>query len=359
MYNFPIVGWLVWDPNPEFFVIPWLDWPIRWYGVFFALGFVLAYFVLQNLLQKLIIDTPKINESYVKDWDLMIEKIKGVPIFSSSLKEWMYQHSKGGVIPSEIKTAILEEIHFGSLSKSLFEEALLSPKTITQQLMDGLTWYVVIATIVGARLGHILFYDWDHYLAHPLNIFKTWEGGLASHGGAVAIPIAVVLFYRRYLYHLPQISLLTLMDRIAVVVPLAAFWIRLGNFFNQEIVGTFTTAPWAVIFGHPYEGSPGIPLHPVQLYEGLVYLLTFCILWMLSKKDPKPGFLCGLMFFLIFAPRFVLEMFKQSPSGLLDFIPFQMGQLLSIPFILTGVILMNVSRRKKRVAKLAFENQIQ
>lgn len=279
------IAWLVWNPDPICFVIPFVDWPVRWYGLFFALGFILAYLFLQKSLEALF-----------------------------------------------IKHKVFKETE--------------SPKIITQKLMDTLTWYVVIATIVGARLGHVLFYDFNHYLAHPLSIFKTWEGGLASHGGGIAIPIAIFLFYHRYLRPFPSISLLMLMDRVAVVVPLGAFWIRLGNFFNQEIVGTPSVVPWAIIFGNPQEGCQGIPLHPVQLYEGFAYLFFFFLLFFLSKRELKPGFCCGMMFFLIFTTRLVLEMFKQSQGILSESLPIEMGQLLSIPFVLIGITLIFLPEKK-------------
>lgn len=357
------LGWISWDPNPIFYVIPYIDWPIRWYGVFFAIGFALSYFVFHLLLQRLILSTPSLRESHIANWDHLIARLQEeqtkelLSYFSSSVGAWIGKHRKGGVIPPDMKTALVEGINSAmrnthwtrSRINELFADALFKPKTISQRICDSLTWYLVLATIIGARLGHILFYQWRHYLDHPETIFKTWEGGLASHGGAIAIPIALMIFYRRYKSDLPEISLLRLFDALSVVIPLACFWIRIGNFVNQEIIGTPSSLPWAVIYQHPFEAAWGIPSHPVQIYEALAYLLTFFILlktWLMQtqfsgsprilEKSPKPGLCFGLMAVLVFSSRFFLEFFKLPQGGLPDSFPLQMGQILSIPCIFIG-----------------------
>jgi Prolipoprotein diacylglyceryltransferase len=150
-------------------------------------------------------------------------------------------------------------------------------------LADRLTIYVIVATVVGARLGHFLFYENpSEYLAKPLEIFFVWKGGLASHGAAVGIVLGVILFARRYKALLGGLDSIRLLDIICVPTAFAGACIRFGNFCNQEILGTATTVPWAVIFGHPMDHSAPIPRHPVQLYEALLYLVVFALLWRLT-----------------------------------------------------------------------------
>lgn len=210
-------------------------------------------------------------------------------------------------------------------------------KKKAEQLTDKLTFYMVVATVVGARLGHFLFYERpSEYLNDPMTILKIWEGGLASHGAAIAIPIALYLFSKRH----PIISTLKLLDFVSVPTTLAGFCIRLGNFINQEILGTPTNVPWAVIFGHPADRSYPIPRHPVQLYEALFYLATFALLYLLTRKRyflRTPGVLFGLFLTLVFGFRFVVEYLKLEQSHLSTLSNYTMGQLLSIPAIIVGL----------------------
>ncbi|MEM1283411.1 MAG: prolipoprotein diacylglyceryl transferase [Chlamydiota bacterium] len=210
-------------------------------------------------------------------------------------------------------------------------------------LTDRLTWFVILGTLIGARLGHVLFYDTARYQKNPIEILKIWEGGLASHGGAIGIIISLVIYIFFIRKRFPEIRFLILLDHIVVPTSLAAVFIRLGNFFNQEIIGTETDVPWAVVFGHPYDGSGVFPRHPVQLYEAACYLITFFVLsylWIRKREVLKTGYLTGLFFVMIFLSRFFVEFYKVSQGGIVDDTFLQTGQLLSVPFILAGFWLM-------------------
>jgi len=203
------------------------------------------------------------------------------------------------------------------------------------QILDDLALYVGIGTIVGARLGHCLFYEPVYYLSHPLEILKIWQGGLASHGAALCIPLAVWLFARKN----PQIGFLWLLDRLVVVVALAGSLIRLGNLFNSEIVGEPTDLPWGFIFERLGEN---FPRHPSQLYESVYYLLCFVFLLRTEKSSKlaeRPGGLLGLFLVLIFGFRFLIEFLKANQVMFEAQMALNMGQWLSIPAILIGLAL--------------------
>ncbi|MBX9744623.1 MAG: prolipoprotein diacylglyceryl transferase, partial [Chlamydiales bacterium] len=216
-------------------------------------------------------------------------------------------------------------------------------KKKAMRLADGLTIYVIVATIVGARVGHYLFYENPlDYLTNPLEIFLIRKGGLASHGAAIGIVMGVILFARRYRSSF-EVHWIRLLDLICVPTALAGACIRLGNFCNQEILGTITAMPWAVIFGHPMDRSLPAPRHPVQLYEAACYLVIFILLWRLTRL-PKyfdgRGFLLGLFLILTFSSRFCIEFFKVEQSLLLGNSFFTMGQVLSVFPIVAGVYLL-------------------
>ena len=212
-----------------------------------------------------------------------------------------------------------------------------------QKLADRLLWFVLIGTIVGARLGHILFYEPAAYLAHPLSMLKIWEGGLASHGGTMGVILATLAFRLSIRKSIPELTLLQTLDIIAPPTALVAFFIRLGNFFNQEIIGTPTTVPWAIIFGEPFDQSIVAPRHPSMLYEGLAYLATFFLLRWIQKRTSKPwppGKLTGLFLVLVFISRFFIEFTKELQPSFLNQSFLQAGQWLSLPFIALGFFLL-------------------
>jgi phosphatidylglycerol:prolipoprotein diacylglycerol transferase len=260
-----LTHFLIWNPNPIIFTIPFAQWPVRWYGVSWALAF-----------------------------------------FASSI---------------------------------VFSKIFKDEKRPQAQL-DSLTFYILIATVVGARLGHCMFYDTERYLAHPLDILKVYEGGLASHGAAIGIITGMWLYCRKY-----KENLLWLFDRMVVVVPLASAFIRFGNFMNSEIVGKITDVPWAVIFVQVDQS----PRHPAQLYEAIFSLFLFGIIYFLcSKKRQKmgPGFAFGLYCTLMFSFRFLVEFLKENQSPFENEMFLNMGQLLSIPFVVLGMIMIKRSFRK-------------
>ncbi len=225
-------------------------------------------------------------------------------------------------------------------------------KGFTTELLDKLTIYLALGTVIGARLGHCLFYDPSYYLHHPLEILQVWKGGLASHGGALGILISLWLYVRKY-----KIPYLWLIDRISVVTALAGFFIRMGNLMNSEIYGRPTDLPWGfrfvrdnsarALFHDPATGEligRHLPSHPTQLYEGLSYLLIFIILfWAIRKFGDKirDGVIFGWFLIFLFTARFFIEFVKIQQSDfeteLMAHIHLNMGQLLSIPFILLGI----------------------
>jgi len=215
----------------------------------------------------------------------------------------------------------------------------------SQELLDQLSIYIFLGTLIGARLGHCLFYEFDYYIKHPLEMILpfrqvngSWEltgfQGLASHGGAIGILIALLLFSRK-----TKTDFMWITDRLVIVIPLAGAFVRLGNFFNSEIIGLPAPEglPWAVVF----EKVDMIARHPAQLYEAICYVLIFIILWAMYQKNakPKPGLLFGIFLILLFGTRFFIEFFKENQEAFEDNMKFNMGQLLSIPFMLGGLFL--------------------
>lgn len=208
--------------------------------------------------------------------------------------------------------------------------------------IDTLTICMVVATIAGARLGHVLFYDPIHYFQNPHKIFMVWEGGLASHGGIIGILTALYLFTRR-----TGIDYLWILDRLAIVIALTCCMIRLGNLMNSEMIGIPTDLPWGFIFA----GRDSIPRHPAQLYEAIHYFISFVILfwiWNRHRDKMKNGFLTGWGLIILFGFRFVDEFFKIDQVQFEEGMILNMGQLLSIPFILTGAILLVFKVYKKQ-----------
>lgn len=217
---------------------------------------------------------------------------------------------------------------------------------IPVKLLDQLTTYMVIATVIGARLGHCLFYEPAYYLSRPVEILKVWEGGLASHGAAIGILLAVFIFARKN-----KVSYWWAMDRIAVVTALAGFFIRMGNLMNSEIFGRPTSLPWGFIYANASDPAQRLQSrHPTQLYEGLAYLLIFVILMIVYyRKNGKPreGSLISLFLLLIFGVRFFIEFLKEPQVGFEEGMALNLGQLLSIPFILAGSAGLYLIFRKK------------
>jgi len=259
------MDYIVWGVNPNLISIGAIT--VRWYGVLFALSFIMAIKIM----------------------------------------EWVFEREDKDV----------EEI-------------------------DSLLIYMMIGTIVGARLGHCLFYDPTYYLSHPFKILAVWEGGLASHGGAMGIILAGYLFSIKFKH-----NFIWLLDRIVIPAVLSGVFIRLGNLFNSEILGVPSSLPWAIVF----ERIDNIPRHPVQLYESFVYLIIFITLFMTYKRfgtKLKEGFLLGLFMITVFTARFFLEFVKVKQSAYSNDLGFSTGQFLSIPFILLGIYMIFIYKNKKR-----------
>ena len=203
---------------------------------------------------------------------------------------------------------------------------------INKDWVDSLFLYVVIGTVIGARLGHVFFYDWAYYKDHLDEIYKIWHGGLASHGGVIGIALALWLWSRKY----SKKSILWIIDRVVVPTALASMFIRLGNLVNSEIIGKATDVPWAFTFS----SVDNIPRHPSQLYEAIAYLAIFGLLmylyWRTDIKD-KTGRLFGILMTLVFSFRFIIEFTKENQVAFEADIPLHMGQWLSLPFILIGL----------------------
>ncbi|MBP9069444.1 MAG: prolipoprotein diacylglyceryl transferase [Bacteroidia bacterium] len=271
------LNFITWNPSAEIFTIPGIDWPVRWYGLLWASALLASHFVMNR-----------------------IYKTEGR----------------------------------------------------TNKQLDTLTLYVILGTIIGARLGHCLFYGplWDvfdvqgnlleeGYLSHPLNMLKVYEGGLASHGGAIGIVIGTFLYCRK-----EKEDLLWLFDRLMVVVPLASMLIRFGNLMNSEIIGKKTD----ITFGFIFVQIDGVPRHPAQLYEALLYCVLFIVmywLWKYKRDNLGKGFMFGLLLVALFTIRFFVEFIKENQVEFENNLSFNMGQLLSIPFVLFGFYMMWRSKK--------------
>jgi len=207
---------------------------------------------------------------------------------------------------------------------------------VNPKLLNSMFYFIAIATIVGARLGHVFFYSWDYYSQHLWEILNTRKGGLASHGGAIGIIIALYIYSR----FVSKRSVLWALDRIAVPTALAGTFIRSGNLMNSEIYGVETSLPWGFIFERNGEV---LPKHPTQLYEALAYLFAFGVLYFLYWKKgvgKKEGLLSGVFFAMIFGARFCIEFIKENQEIWEANMALNMGQWLSIPLVIFGVCLM-------------------
>lgn len=217
--------------------------------------------------------------------------------------------------------------------------------------LDKLVLYMVVATIIGARLGHVFFYDWAYYKNNPMDIIKIWEGGLASHGGAIAIVIALYFYSKRVI----QKPMIWILDRIAAPIAIGGTFIRLGNLMNSEIVGDPTTVPWAFEFVHYIDDmgfSDPSPRHPAQLYEALAYLFIFGVLmYLFWKRDAwkRPGMLFGTFLILLFGARFLIEFVKVGQTARDYTWAINTGQWLSIPFVVAGVIILWFAFKRKPI----------
>ena len=299
------LNYITWNVDPVLFHLGSLQ--VRWYGLLWALGFLIGYFIMKRIYQR----------------------------------------------------------------EKMAEDAL-----------DKLLIYMLVSTVVGARLGHCLFYEPDYYLSNPLKIFAVWEGGLASHGGAIGILIGLWLYVRSYnkskkeKNDLQHINYIWILDRIVVAVCLVGALIRVGNVINHEIYGTPTSLPWGFVFMRGAEQFCGtvdnytacnawdapcpptewLPCHPTGLYEAFFCLVAMGILlWMYYKRDlghKQPGLMFGTFLVIIFGSRICIEFLKNVQVEFERNMVFDMGQWLSVPFVLIGIgmIVWSFVNRKKLVA---------
>ena len=301
-----LLNYITWNVDPVLVHLGSLQ--IRWYGLMWALGFFIGYFVMRRIYKK---------------------------------------------------------------------------ERMTDDSMDKLLVYMLVSTVVGARLGHCLFYEPQEYLAHPLEMLKLWEGGLASHGGAFGILIGLGLYVRNYNKskkgkdNLQKISYIWILDRVVVAVCLVGSMIRVGNVMNHEIYGTPTSLPWGFVFlrgeeqfcgtfdnytpcfawDAPCPPSEWLPCHPTGLYEAFFCLVAMGILlWMYYKRDlghKQPGLMFGTFLIIIFGSRICIEFLKNVQVEFEKNMVFDMGQWLSIPFVLVGIglIVWSFAQRKKAEGK--------
>lgn len=334
---------LVWNVDPAAFEIgsiP-LPFPIAIWGILAALVFI--YFGYQRLVPD---DLPKNKEPDIpqlKFWGLVLGSVVlGQLIFlvlpSPTISEI------GPIRPRWYGILFAGSFLVGFwLTRKMFLHADRDPLEV-----DQLLTYVLIGTVVGARLGHVLFYDpYFYFVERPDQILAIWNGGLASHGAAVGIIIAMYLFVKKK----RDMNFLWLADRVVVVVAIAGAFIRTGNFMNSEIVGEPTDMAWGIIFSR----LDMVPRHPTMLYEALLCILVFGILWKVYytyKKNPPEGSLFSLFLAILFSGRFLLEFTKIDQARFASEWFLNMGQWLSIPLVAVGVWLMiKKVKWKKEVAK--------
>lgn len=281
----------VWNPDREAFHIPFIDFPIYWYSLFFALGFYGAVVIARSLVRSRAIALVGRESADFHAIDTYIER---------------------------------------------------------------LALYGFIGIIIGARLGHVLFYEPYHYLTHPFDVILFRQGGLSSHGAVIGLCVALWRFQKKYGPALPYLPVgADLLDLISISSAWTAGCIRIGNFFNQEIVGTITSVPWAVVFLSPVDGEGGVPRHPTQLYEACTAFLLLIPLLLLGRggRFAQDGRIAGWYVIILFSFRVVLELFK-TPQCDFDVGCLHVGQLLSLPAILLGIGLVVRARVRKRMKDL-------
>ena len=258
-------------------------------------------------------------------WDVSDEIFRfTLPIFGSVALRWYGLLFASGFVFGQI---ILTRIY--------------KAEGVRERWVDVITLYMIVGTVLGARLGHCLFYEPEVYLKDPIRILMIWEGGLASHGATVGILLALYMFSRKY-----KFDYLWVLDRIVIVVALGGALIRLGNLFNSEIVGKATDVPWAFVFVRNFEFSQ-VPRHPAQLYESISSFLLFLalyFLWSRLKSVTPRGRIFGLFVVILFTLRVLYEFLKENQvdkeNFLLQTIGLNIGQLLSLPLIIIGLIVL-------------------
>ncbi|PWU15452.1 MAG: hypothetical protein C5B45_02555 [Chlamydiae bacterium] len=381
-------GFLYWDPNPAVFhfLLPLIHRPLMWYGVLFALGFIVGYFIFRYCWLRYLLFSLKFSKQDIICWSLFLQK-KHKSSYLQALFETFPQQvqrfcqQKQENVPEEIKKEVIQSINhtvthpidfpnyshtesslicfakkymnafqFEKVQSFFIVDTYLQPWILSFRkrytvIIEKLTTYLIIGMLIGAKLGDFIFYqNWTIIYQNPQAIFAFWEAGLASHGAALGILTTLWLFCRRY-----KLITLHIVDLVVIPTPLVGSFIRLGNFVNQEILGVPTDLPWGVVFLHPVGSAAIVARHPVQLYEAFGYALLTTCLFLLWKKEPSlthRGRITGWFFISVFSVRFILEFFKEEQSSYLMYLPLKMGQILSIPFISFGIWLLYQSYKK-------------
>ena len=243
----------------------------------------------------------------------------------------------------------------GLLGAYFIVKKLYRKSGVSDELFDPLFMYCFVGIIIGARLGHCLFYQPEYYLSHPIEmllpikhtadgwLFSGYEG-LASHGGVIGVITALILYTRK-----TKLTMVWTLDNIAVAAPFFSAMVRIGNFMNSEIIGTETDLPWGVIF---VQAGETVPHHPAQLYEALAYAIIFIfglLLYNKYKAKIGTGLFMGYCLFTIFTFRFFVEFIKENQVAFEDGMTLIMGQWLSIPLIITGAYFMIKGIKKSAV----------
>jgi phosphatidylglycerol---prolipoprotein diacylglyceryl transferase len=243
----------------------------------------------------------------------------------------------------------------------LFVDHIFEREHVSKTTMHSFGIYIIVGLLLGGRLVHCLFYEPEYYLKFPLDIIRPWRGelgngakfvgyrGMSGHGSVIGIILGIVINAVR-----TKTSIIWMIDRIAIFGPLIGFFVRIGNLFNSEILGTSSNLPWAFVFRR----IDSVPRHPVQLYEAIAYLIIFIFSWEYYKRlsgKEKPGAILGLVLVLVYTTRFFLEFFKAEQSRIESSMTLNMGQVLSIPFVVIGLILLLRPMRKQTVS----DNKIQ
>ena len=241
-----------------------------------------------------------------------------------------------------------------SLGYNIMKKMYLKEKVAIDTL-ESMLFYIVISTLLGARLGHVFFYDWAYYQNHLIEVLlpisSNADGGysfvgfrgLASHGAALGILLGIIIYQRFNAYK----PLAWILDRLIIPTTLGAGFVRIGNFFNSEIVGNYTGNNFGVVFANRGEI---LPRHPAQLYEAFAYFILFFFLRYLFRKglNRQDGFLVGVFMSVLFSIRFLVEFVKESQGGFETFLPaLSTGQWLSVPLIIAGIIVMYRTRALK------------
>lgn len=238
------------------------------------------------------------------------------------------------------------------------EERIFKHEGAPEKWLGVLLLWVMAGTVVGARLGHVFFYAWDYYSQHPEEIIRVWEGGLASHGGTIGVILGVFCFS----WFTTKRSPLWTFDRLVIPIALVGAMIRFGNLMNSEIFGHATDLPWGFMFVRSKEWHTfyeGQACHPTQIYESLCYLGLFGLLmWMYWKRNAerRPGLILGVFFTVLFLSRFLIEFIKNPQEEFERGMILNMGQILSIPFIILGIILI-IRAMMRPPVELSFPNK--